>query len=388
MTPERETLLIQALDELEAGRRPEEILARYPEHAEALAPALRMAAALRDRQIVPAPSLRSAARRDFLEQAAEILPAQDALASSQRSRPSWPWNRLGAWSTGLAATVLVFLLLGTSTVFAASRALPGEPLYPIKRSLERARLSAAPTEGLRQAAIDAMTRARIDEVERLLAEPGREAEVYFSGPVEDFGEERWRVGGIELSMRPATLVVGTAEIGEWVHVRGVVREGRLLADAILYDSQVPFEPSVDPWPTLQAIPSRPPATPAPDGRPTATRDRPSGDEEASPAGTSPIIPSTSGPSSAATLEPSAPSSGAAPGALAPSDPDEEEDDDRGDDDGRDDRGDDGSDDDDDDSDSDDGTDGDDSGSGGDDEDDDDRSDDDRGDDRGDDDDDG
>ncbi|MCB0217930.1 MAG: hypothetical protein KDH92_14910, partial [Chloroflexi bacterium] len=296
MNRTEELLLIEALDALEAGQSLEAILSRHPEHAAMLRPALVLASTLSEADLTPTPNTVARARRNHLSAVGQAAEARGRRASA---RSAWP--RLGRLSTTLAALLIALLVAGTGSAFAAGRALPGESLYPVKRGIERVRLALATDDAARQALIDALTRERLNEVVTLMSRPESDAEVVFSGPVEAFGDERWRVAGVELQLRPATLVIGMAELGEWVHVRGRVVAGRLETEAILYDSRVPFEPVVDPWPALESLPTDDPHAPnehrAAPATPSPSPSAPAEPERSAP--TSTLAPSP-GPSRADT----------------------------------------------------------------------------------------
>lgn len=135
------TELVQDLDaDLEAmrveGATAESLLARRPGTAPELAPLLTLAAALAE---LPRPAV---PRDAFRRRLAEHLAAAPAPTSLQRrTSPGSLFARLrrsASVAAALAAAVVVFLGVGAG--LASADALPGKPLYPVKRALEQAQL--------------------------------------------------------------------------------------------------------------------------------------------------------------------------------------------------------------------------------------------------------
>ncbi len=113
-------------------------LRRYPEHAEEMAPLLQMAHEVRS-TLDYTPSTAGKTRARLLMQAA--IARQQAR---KERRWQWPgWLRVTGpprWAVGMATMVLVMVLGGTGVVAASSDSMPDQPLYPVKRAVEEARL--------------------------------------------------------------------------------------------------------------------------------------------------------------------------------------------------------------------------------------------------------
>jgi hypothetical protein len=132
-------ILAQCLDAIESGETTlEECKTRYPQYREELMPLLRMAATLREEPSMgPRPSFRRTARQRLLAKLPPRAPVQRGIAR-------WPvWQSLprratAAWAVVLAS--LAVLLCSGGIVFAADRTLPGDALYPVKTTVEEARL--------------------------------------------------------------------------------------------------------------------------------------------------------------------------------------------------------------------------------------------------------
>ena len=116
----------------------EACLHRYPEHAEEMAPLLQMAHEVKS-TLEYTPSAAAKTRARLLMQAA--IARQQAR---KERRWQWPgWLRVTApprLAVGMATIVLVMALGGTGIVAASSDSMPDQPLYPVKRAVEEARL--------------------------------------------------------------------------------------------------------------------------------------------------------------------------------------------------------------------------------------------------------
>ena len=115
------------------GETVEECLRRYPEHARELKSLLETATATKKATAVqPSPEFRERARQQFYT-ALRQMPAQ-------KKRAGFSWGGQPRWAT-VVAVVLAILLVSSGTVAAASGSMPDQPLYPVKRASEQARLA-------------------------------------------------------------------------------------------------------------------------------------------------------------------------------------------------------------------------------------------------------
>jgi hypothetical protein len=113
------------------------LLAQHPASADELAPLLALAGALDELPGVPAPS--TAFRRQLFAELA-VAPEPSSLRA-RRVAAGGLFARLWrntAFAAAMAAVVVMFLAFGAS--YASANSLPGQPLYPVKRALEIARL--------------------------------------------------------------------------------------------------------------------------------------------------------------------------------------------------------------------------------------------------------
>jgi len=118
------------------GESLEQCLERYPQQAAELKPLLETALAAREASAIqPRPDFRARARYQFHSALQET--------ASRKSRSSWGW--FPRWAT-VVAIVLVLVLAGGGTVFAADSSMPDSPLYSVKLATEQVRLTLTPSQ--------------------------------------------------------------------------------------------------------------------------------------------------------------------------------------------------------------------------------------------------
>ena len=161
------------LQELENGADLETVLARYPDLANELRPILKASVMARTMAVpAPSPDVIRRGRAKLLQHASEMREAKAA----PRKRMIPIFQRL-AISLTLAT---LFLASGTGLVGASSSALPGENLYPVKRTWEDMRLFFAFNPEHKELLESEFESERLDEVDELLAE-GRHEKIQYSG---------------------------------------------------------------------------------------------------------------------------------------------------------------------------------------------------------------
>jgi hypothetical protein len=140
MTPE--DILQGCLEDLETGDMPlSEYLTRFPEVAP-LAEPLRAAQTLRQ---LPRPSLRPATGHAHEAQLRAALAAQPLAGAPRRRRAAPARVRPAAVRWAMALGLLLALVWGgTGAAAAAAESVPGELLYPVKRTAEVVRLVMTP----------------------------------------------------------------------------------------------------------------------------------------------------------------------------------------------------------------------------------------------------
>ena len=198
------------LHALEDGADLEAVLARFPQFADELRPLLRTAAQAR---AVGATASSSEAmrlgRQRLLQRAAQLRPAKRASLVPRLQRL--------VFSLALA---LVFLFSGTGLVQASSSTLPGDNLYPVKRTWEDVRLVFVRTPSHRDALEGEYEQERLDEVSELL-QKGRSVSITFSGLITAQQPGQVIVSGVPVAISAQTQFSGTqAVVGASVIVIG------------------------------------------------------------------------------------------------------------------------------------------------------------------------
>ena len=263
MEAELEIKLIDCLSALERGEALAEVLSRYPDDAARLRPMLQVAAALPASRIEPSQAARLASREAFLARAA-------ALRGDARPRLGWlAWlaarpRAVPRAMTSLAVVAIAFVVFSAGIMSVSASALPGDPLYGVKRAVENLRLSLA-TDTAHGTLSAQFGQERLDEVAALL-DAGREAEVEFEGAIESIQPEAWLVAGLVVRVNSATRIAGDPQVGLRAGVQGRTLDGMLIATSITVEPGEPPEPAPRPTPEPE-----PTSTPEPETTPTPTR---------------------------------------------------------------------------------------------------------------------
>src|SRR3990172_991204 len=113
----------------------EQCLQSFPQHSKELKPILETALAA---EKMPA----TQPRAEFKERARQQFRSALQETGLQKSRTSvnWGWLWQRSWATAVTI-VLVILLAGGGTVYAASGSMPDNPLYPVKVATEQVELA-------------------------------------------------------------------------------------------------------------------------------------------------------------------------------------------------------------------------------------------------------
>jgi len=215
------------LREMEHGVDVEKILARYPELAKELRPIL-LASAKAKQLAVPGP-LVDVARRNrakLLQHAAEMREGKVKRKSYDVWFPSL---------RRLAVTLIVLIVVfagGTSLVRASSGTVPGDRLYPVKRTWENVLVFFTTDSQKREFLEFEQGNERLEELHELF-EQGRSAPVDFVGVIASQSANQWLISGINVLISPQTkLVQEPILIGAEVHVIGRAQTEFVQADSI------------------------------------------------------------------------------------------------------------------------------------------------------------
>jgi hypothetical protein len=215
------------LQDIEKGADLETVLFRYPDLADELRPILEASAGAK-RMAVPGPSAEMVRRNraKVLQHAAQWREAK--VKSSQRI---W-FASLRRIAVTLAVLTVLFVS-GTRLVGASSTTLPGDNLYPVKRTWEGLRLFFTFNMPDREALELEHENERMHELNELIKE-GRSEEVDFNGLVTSQNGNEWVVAGVRVlisgqtDIRDQGIVVGSP-----VDVKGITQaDGTVLAGRI------------------------------------------------------------------------------------------------------------------------------------------------------------
>ncbi len=229
--------MAECADHILAGASIQDCLARYPEHADALQPLLETMVEVRHLQ--PVPERPAAVVR---QRRAEFLAAAQAMRTAPQPQPgllatltTW-WQTVVSWAVGspvgrrpmrpLPAGLLAFLaivllggLLLTGIVTASATALPGDALYPLKRSVERAQYLLTFDPAARERLLDEFSQRRITEARTVVEKGYRVTSLPLEGIIEEVGGDRWLVSGLEVVLRADSQVIGIPAVGARVQGR-------------------------------------------------------------------------------------------------------------------------------------------------------------------------
>jgi uncharacterized membrane protein YgcG len=215
------------LQDIEQGAEVETVLFRYPDLADELRPILEASAGAKNMAIpVPSSEVIRRNRAKVLQYAAQM---REAKVNS--SRRTW-FASLRRVAVTLAVVTMLFVS-GTGLVGASSNTLPGDNLYPVKRTWEGLRLFFAFNSQVRDALEVEHENERLHELQELLAE-GRSEEVDFNGRVEVQNGNDWIVAGVRVLITDQTEVRDPMIVaGNAVRVRGVTQaDGTIWAERI------------------------------------------------------------------------------------------------------------------------------------------------------------
>jgi hypothetical protein len=157
----------ECLERIEAGRSTvDECLRMFPDDVKQLAPMLKLAVEAREAFAPSEP------RPDYVAASHRRIKAILSLRQLQAQEPRRQVVPARRWRPAQAIISLVLaisvLAMGTGVVQAASGALPGDPLYGIKRGIERARLVVSWSASGHAVLLAQHANERLAEVEELL----------------------------------------------------------------------------------------------------------------------------------------------------------------------------------------------------------------------------
>ena len=221
------------LQALEKGETLDTALSRYPALKADLRPLLEASLHARSLRLGSGQALAGSpvsdvvqrrARSRLLQRAAEMREAKRA------PRRTWLFN-----FRPLAVTLMlvVFFLSGTGLVNASTTSLPGDNLYPVKRTWEDMRLLFVFAHDEREGLEMEYENERLEEISELLAE-GRVEPISFSGYVTAQTDGQWTVSGILVTITAQTVLPAEpVVVGSVVTVYGMTTlDGNVEAQSV------------------------------------------------------------------------------------------------------------------------------------------------------------
>jgi hypothetical protein len=202
------------LNALETGADMESVLRQFPDMKDDLAPLLEAAQQARTLAIpeVPEKVLRRGKAR-------VLGHATGMRKAAVKPRKRWSMFTFPRLATSLAVA-LVFLLGGTGLVRASNGAIPGDNLYPVKRTWEDVRLTFSFNPEIREELETEFEDERLHEVDELLVE-GRHETITFAGFVTEQNGDQWVVSDIPVQITTdSNLPIEPVTIGASIMVEG------------------------------------------------------------------------------------------------------------------------------------------------------------------------
>lgn len=211
---------------IENGETPDAALARFPQFEAELRPLLH--ASLQARTLAASAIPSEAQRRGrtrLLQHAAEMREAKRA------PKRTWLYQFR---PLAIALILLAFFFTGTNLVRASSTALPGDGLYPVKRTWEGVQLLFVFFDEVKREGLELEhENERLHEINELLAK-GREEPVTFSGYVTAQNGDLWTVAGVPVRISSQTrLPQNAVQTGAGIRVTGRTdAQGFLIAQRV------------------------------------------------------------------------------------------------------------------------------------------------------------
>ena len=210
------------LQDIEKGADLESVLFRYPDLADELRPILEASAGAKNMAVpAPSPDVVRRNRTKLLQHAAQMREA-----NVKSSRRVW-FASMRRLAVTLAVVALLFVS-GTGLVGASSNTLPGDNLYPVKRTWEGVRLFFTFNPVEREALEVEHENERLHEVQEVLAE-GRSTEVDFNGLVTSQNGNEWVVANVRVLISDQTELRDRGiGVGSPVRVRGITQGNNIV----------------------------------------------------------------------------------------------------------------------------------------------------------------
>lgn len=179
----------------------------------------------------PVPDLAEGLERVRVRVMASVTDSDFAAESSPVSihlpQLSW-WQRLRAalqmpavprWATVAVAAVVVLALSMTTTISASAQALPGQPLYPVKRVTEQAKIFLTLDNTKKLQLQQQFKEERLDEISELQRR-NIQAKVSYDGVLKGRKQGGWLIGDWLVFMEGGDQLLSQLPVGTMLHVTG------------------------------------------------------------------------------------------------------------------------------------------------------------------------
>jgi uncharacterized membrane protein YgcG len=239
------------LQALEKGAEIESCLQLFPALADELRPILETASQARTQAIqdVPVDGMRRGRAR-VLQHAAELREQKRVAVVPFWRKPFQTGRALRVAATSLTTVVFLFSS-GTGLVFASSGSLPGDNLYPVKRSWEGVQLALILDPKAKMERENEFEHERVNEIHELFSE-SRKTRVDFQGLVESQQVNVWQIAGLRIAIDHDAVLNSKITPGALVRVIGETEDGVIQAEQIILIQS----PSASQTPTPQKTPTR------------------------------------------------------------------------------------------------------------------------------------
>ena len=156
----KEEILANCIEEIRSGKSTiEDCLKRYPHLGNKLRALLEIAASLKPDGVSPSPEFKERAKMHLFD---EAQPAPVKV-----SPPLWKWYRMPSRILApVSIAMLILVIAGGSTVYAAQSSLPGDSLYAVKTGVENLQLAITTSPTVKADLYLKFTQRRIDEVQQ------------------------------------------------------------------------------------------------------------------------------------------------------------------------------------------------------------------------------
>jgi hypothetical protein len=200
-----------SLQRMDQGETLDSALAHYPDLAGQLRPLLvtaRRASSLRNQRLPVAALSRGRARG--LSLAVDLRQKKGSrLARSH-------FLRLALTAISVIA---ILVMSGNGLLIASAKSLPGDTLYPLKRTVETTQLSLVTDPAEKQALQLTFSQRRVEEAKSLI-DDHRVETVQFNGVVTGRSDGEWVISGIPVQVSQQTELDQTVSVGDEVQVSG------------------------------------------------------------------------------------------------------------------------------------------------------------------------